>query len=429
MAIAWFGLLVLLMILGTLVAMTGLGVYAILKNRPGIIVGMGALLLGLMGFGLLLSLWLYTGRAVAPRPATIWTPPGPIDQSRPVESSAGLAEAYDQAFEEMNAQALMERVDAPRIQLSPTSPNPAKVANKSETSEESNATVGKSETQPTAAAEDEKNSEDAEAVAMSESPESDGEDLESTDVETAPEAGHVAETSLTSASEDAKVEPAPETKTAPAPRPAWVDARPQRVGDSVREVIATDEYATVEECLDATDMYLLFKTYERVRELTGQRPDPVFDLSSIGFDNMRNTTKSLYGTQGWTRLPQLQYLQFLDIGLDYVRREIVAKDPGGEPRQYFETNARSVGPMHRLYTQIEFTPSVDRELRRRWESHERKKRLAAAGFGAGGVLGLLGLVYGLLKVDTWTKGYYTKRLFLGVPAAIIGLLALVTLFA
>jgi hypothetical protein len=32
----------------------------------------------------------------------------------------------------------------------------------------------------------------------------------------------------------------------------------------------------------------------------------------------------------------------------------------------------------------------------------------------------LTLVWGLLKIDTATKGYYTKRLFLGVPAAIIG---------
>ena len=51
----------------------------------------------------------------------------------------------------------------------------------------------------------------------------------------------------------------------------------------------------------------------------------------------------------------------------------------------------------------------------------------AAWLGAGGVLGLLGLCYGLLKVDTWTKGYYTKRLFLGVPAAIIGLGTLLAL--
>ena len=54
----------------------------------------------------------------------------------------------------------------------------------------------------------------------------------------------------------------------------------------------------------------------------------------------------------------------------------------------------------------------------------RSERFAVVGAGAGSVLGLVGLALGLLKVDTWTKGYYSKRLFLGVPAAIIGGLAL-----
>jgi hypothetical protein len=43
-----------------------------------------------------------------------------------------------------------------------------------------------------------------------------------------------------------------------------------------------------------------------------------------------------------------------------------------------------------------------------------------AAFGATLVVGGLALAYGLLKVDTWTRGYYSKRLFVGVPAAIIG---------
>ena len=30
----------------------------------------------------------------------------------------------------------------------------------------------------------------------------------------------------------------------------------------------------------------------------------------------------------------------------------------------------------------------------------------------------------MLKLDTATKGYYTKRLFIGVPAAIIGAVTL-----
>jgi hypothetical protein len=66
---------------------------------------------------------------------------------------------------------------------------------------------------------------------------------------------------------------------------------------------------------------------------------------------------------------------------------------------------------------------------RRWEELRRGERFAVVGAGAGSVLGLIGVVFGLLRVDTWTKGYYTKRLFLGVPAAIIGVLALLGLAA
>jgi hypothetical protein len=107
-------------------------------------------------------------------------------------------------------------------------------------------------------------------------------------------------------------------------------------------------------------------------------------------------------------------LQDAGITLDFIEREI-ARD------EYVETVERSVGPMMKSHTLLEFTPAVDKELRQYWDAHQRKERFAVVGAGAGSVLGLLGLCYGLLKVDTWTKGYYTKRLFLGVPAAIIAL--------
>ena len=67
----------------------------------------------------------------------------------------------------------------------------------------------------------------------------------------------------------------------------------------------------------------------------------------------------------------------MGIGADYVRREIVAKDPkNNESREYIETVERSFGPMKKLYLQIEFTPAVDRELRRHWDAHERQERFA-----------------------------------------------------
>jgi hypothetical protein len=103
----------------------------------------------------------------------------------------------------------------------------------------------------------------------------------------------------------------------------------------------------------------------------------------------------------------------MGITIDYIRREI-AQD------EYLETVERSFGPMKKLYTLIEFTPAVDRELRARWDASQRQERITVVGVGAASVLGLLGMAWGLLKIDTLTRGYYTKRLFLGVPAAIIG---------
>jgi hypothetical protein len=144
----------------------------------------------------------------------------------------------------------------------------------------------------------------------------------------------------------------------------------------------------------------MLKTYERIQWLNGApyREDWV--------DRVRSLEDAVHD---W----RIHELQEAGITLAYVHQEIAKKE-------YFETVERSFGPMKKLYTLIEFTPAVDRELRQRWDAYQRQQSFAVVGAGAGGVLGLLGLCYGLLKVDTWTKGYYTKRLFLGVPAAIIG---------
>ena len=56
----------------------------------------------------------------------------------------------------------------------------------------------------------------------------------------------------------------------PNARPAWVDESPKRTGNTRREVIATEPYATVDECYQAADIYLLLKTYQRMQQLAGQ---------------------------------------------------------------------------------------------------------------------------------------------------------------
>ena len=208
------------------------------------------------------------------------------------------------------------------------------------------------------------------------------------------------------------------------PRPDWIDDPPKRTGDTQREVINTDAYATADECYRAADVFLLLKTYQRLQELVGQ-PYVESSLPSLSFQGdiiLADGTVIAKGKQlhGWAD-HRLHVLQEMGVGIDYVRRELVAKDSDNhESREYLDTVERSFGPMKQLYMQIEFTPAIDKDLRRRWENHEREQRFWMVGGGASCVLAMLGSLFGLLKIDTWTKGYYTMWLFLGIPAAIIG---------
>jgi outer membrane biosynthesis protein TonB len=219
----------------------------------------------------------------------------------------------------------------------------------------------------------------------------------------------------------------------PKSRPAWVDEAPKRTRNIRREVIATGPYATIDECYQAVDVYLLLKAYERIQQLAG-RPYSEGPLPSLTFRNgaiLADGKLMSYGRGNtyWDEPdPRLRQLSDMGIGADYLRREIVAMDPrSSEAREFIETVKSTVGPMKTLYLQIEFTPEIDRDLLRHWDTHERRERFEIVGVGAGSMLGFISLVFGLLKIDTWTKGYYTKRLFIGVPAAIIAGLLLVSL--
>ena len=76
--------------------------------------------------------------------------------------------------------------------------------------------------------------------------------------------------------------------------------------------------------------------------------------------------------------------------------------------------------MKKLYMELAFTPAIDRELTQKLDAYARRGRFKLVGVSSAVIFGLLFTVWGLLKVDTATKGYYTKWLFVGVPIAIIG---------
>lgn len=203
------------------------------------------------------------------------------------------------------------------------------------------------------------------------------------------------------------------------PLPKWVNDRPGMVGQDWHEVLATDEYATAEECHQAMDVYLMLKTAERVQTLAGypyvdhSRPSLTFRQGTVLGDGQVRMVRG----EPFTIDSRLNLLRKMGIGIDEIRRSVVREEhlASRDSRRAFDT-------MYRKYTLAQFTPWFDRQLRQHWDSYQRIERFEIVGGGAGFVLGLLGLVFGLLKVDTWTKGYYSKRLFIGVPAAIIGVI-------
>jgi hypothetical protein len=189
--------------------------------------------------------------------------------------------------------------------------------------------------------------------------------------------------------------PGPFVRKLRAGKPDWVDNPPGIVGNVRKLVLFAGPYKTLEECHKELEIEMRSEVAQRVAELAAAavgRSVPTPDLES------------------------------LNIGTDYILRELCTEE-------YVEQVQASFGPMLRAYTLLELTPSQDAALLARWKSYARRDRLFFAVLGSGLAVSSLALAYGLLKVDTWTRGYYSKRLFLGVPAAIIGVVALLAMLS
>lgn len=173
--------------------------------------------------------------------------------------------------------------------------------------------------------------------------------------------------------------------------PIWVEHPPKRIGNVDRRVVMVGPYKTVEECYQNMDGPLYRATSQYMQQLVGLP----------------------------YRLDEFQ-LPRMGVNSGYIRGEI-GRD------EYVRTIESSFGPMKEMYVLLEFSPTVDRELKNAWYTYRREDNMIGVAATSGAVLGFLVLVFGLLQIDTWTKGYYSKRLFLGVPLAIIGVVGLVAL--
>lgn len=130
------------------------------------------------------------------------------------------------------------------------------------------------------------------------------------------------------------------------------------------------------------------------------------------------------GNQTWFARSRLRDL---DLSISDIQKTIVAKrhleNYELAPVEGLDATDRT---MKRKFLLLEFDKSTQVDIEERWKAAEHRAQARDAeealfivcGLGAI-VLAVLGLIYALLRFDTATKGYYTKRLLIGVGAVTI----------
>jgi len=104
--------------------------------------------------------------------------------------------------------------------------------------------------------------------------------------------------------------------------------------------------------------------------------------------------------------------------LPYLSQRVVRE----EWEEHKESETAAVGEMTYLHALLEFDDRSWRELARMQHEREIQQRLQEVGVEAGLLFVLLGTVFGYLKLDTMTRGYYTGRLQLAAGAVILCLI-------
>lgn len=197
-------------------------------------------------------------------------------------------------------------------------------------------------------------------------------------------------------------EEANEEKSPPAAKPnvappTWVTNPPKRTGNLTRRVVSAGPYKTTSECYRQIERRLEEAVRAHLQELVRGQPS--------------------------LRHGYVSNLRRYNISTETILRKLCP--PDGE---HIEVRDTSVGEMKTLHVLMEFGPEQDAFLLKQWSAYERIERIIGISVFAGLIFAAIALVWGLLWLDTYTRGYYTKRLFLGVPAAIIGGICLIALF-
>ncbi|MDP6446710.1 MAG: hypothetical protein QF805_23160, partial [Pirellulaceae bacterium] len=157
----------------------------------------------------------------------------------------------------------------------------------------------------------------------------------------------------------------------PADRPTWVEGEDNLDGDVHTIAVASDLHFRQADC----ERPLLHATRNAVAQYVNSHLHEDRASLLISFDD------------------------------DFVNHRLVSTDG-----RYDEVIEVSVGKMYQSHRLLEFDNTFRREIDRRWQDVVATGRLLTLGLGSFGVLGLMGIAFGYLRLDTATKGYYTGRL-------------------
>jgi hypothetical protein len=106
--------------------------------------------------------------------------------------------------------------------------------------------------------------------------------------------------------------------------------------------------------------------------------------------------------------------KLVNLPMSYIHEHIVH----GE---WEERRQDTITTMISLHELLEFDSHANQMIEASYRRSVVQSRLGYLSMGGGTLLGLLTIVFGYLKLDTLTRGYYTGRLRLTALAAILGL--------
>jgi hypothetical protein len=173
----------------------------------------------------------------------------------------------------------------------------------------------------------------------------------------------------------------PSTPAPRAPRPDWVEAPPRRVGGAYEIAVATDPFATRLECEARLPQAL-----ERA----------VAQYAAVYLADEEAASQ--------IRLP-----------LDFLRTKVVAE----EWEEPFES---SVGPMVRIHALRRCDRAANARIDEAWQRRVVEARLWGLGTTLCGLLAMLAVAWGYVRLDLATGGAYRWRLRMAAALVILAIL-------